>query len=328
MAAQTTRAFGERRALGPLNIQNNRPEARPTKPLNQQQSTHYTNYLAGQENQFSYHENKASLVNKTSNAASSCHGLGSKNNVSFQIYDEGIYSQEMSTKPCDDERLLSDNIEAVKKELNSFLIDTIEKNSSELSERESNKENRSTLSYVEDSFMAVDSKENSVAGDSVLDQSEISYVQHCGQFDRFADYADDILPYMLMKERKYMPDPFYMNSQPNINSKMRSILVDWLVDVADEYKIRDETLFLAISYIDRFVYSLRLIVFLPNLLILKLDFYQRSPLAGKSFSFWELRLCLLPPSTRRFIHLKSANLYISPTIRSTSFRFYKWRSLF
>ncbi|OTF73123.1 hypothetical protein BLA29_010413, partial [Euroglyphus maynei] len=32
---------------------------------------------------------------------------------------------------------------------------------------------------------------------------------------------------------------------------MRSILVDWLVDVADEYKLKDETLFLAINYIDR-----------------------------------------------------------------------------
>jgi len=34
---------------------------------------------------------------------------------------------------------------------------------------------------------------------------------------------------------------------------MRSILVDWLVEVADEYNLNGETLFLAASYIDRFL---------------------------------------------------------------------------
>ena len=34
---------------------------------------------------------------------------------------------------------------------------------------------------------------------------------------------------------------------------MRSILVDWLVEVAEEYKLHTETLYLAVSYIDRFL---------------------------------------------------------------------------
>merc|ERR1711936_1410348 len=34
---------------------------------------------------------------------------------------------------------------------------------------------------------------------------------------------------------------------------MRSILVDWLVEVAEEYKLQTETLYLAVSYIDRFL---------------------------------------------------------------------------
>ena len=36
----------------------------------------------------------------------------------------------------------------------------------------------------------------------------------------------------------------------------RSILVDWLVEVGEEYKLQTETLFLAVSYIDRYRYSI------------------------------------------------------------------------
>ena len=36
---------------------------------------------------------------------------------------------------------------------------------------------------------------------------------------------------------------------------MRGILVDWLVEVAQEYKLVSETLFLAVNYIDRYLSS-------------------------------------------------------------------------
>ena len=34
---------------------------------------------------------------------------------------------------------------------------------------------------------------------------------------------------------------------------MRSILVEWLVEVAEEYNLELETLYLTISYLDRFL---------------------------------------------------------------------------
>ena len=45
----------------------------------------------------------------------------------------------------------------------------------------------------------------------------------------------------------------YMTKQPDITFAMRSILVDWLVEVGEEYKLHSETLFLAVNYIDRFL---------------------------------------------------------------------------
>lgn len=44
-----------------------------------------------------------------------------------------------------------------------------------------------------------------------------------------------------------------MRKQPDINDSMRTILVDWLVEVSEEYRLNTETLYLAVNYIDRFL---------------------------------------------------------------------------
>ena len=44
-----------------------------------------------------------------------------------------------------------------------------------------------------------------------------------------------------------------MKKQPDITSSMRSILVDWLIEVGEEYKLHRETLCLAVNYVDRFL---------------------------------------------------------------------------
>lgn len=52
---------------------------------------------------------------------------------------------------------------------------------------------------------------------------------------------------------RYRPKPHYMMKQPDITSGMRAILVDWLVEVGEEYKLHSETLYLAVNYLDRFL---------------------------------------------------------------------------
>lgn len=44
-----------------------------------------------------------------------------------------------------------------------------------------------------------------------------------------------------------------MQVQNDINPVMRGILVDWLVEVAEEYKLSQENLFLSTNYVDRFL---------------------------------------------------------------------------
>eukprot|EP00037_Helgoeca_nana_P002367 m.33360 g.33360 ORF g.33360 m.33360 type:complete len:396 (-) comp12538_c0_seq1:92-1279(-) len=67
------------------------------------------------------------------------------------------------------------------------------------------------------------------------------------------EYVDEIFEYLQATESKFMPKPKYMRKQKDINHSMRSILADWLIEVAQEYKLDPQTLFIAVGYIDRFL---------------------------------------------------------------------------
>ena len=48
-------------------------------------------------------------------------------------------------------------------------------------------------------------------------------------------------------------NPNYMLHQTEINHKMRAILIDWLVNVHSKYQLHSNTLFLTVSFIDRYL---------------------------------------------------------------------------
>ncbi|KYO26432.1 cyclin-A1 isoform A [Alligator mississippiensis] len=92
------------------------------------------------------------------------------------------------------------------------------------------------------------------------DQLDASFQsQHEDQVDNNTDvmnvgeYAEDIHQYLREAEVRYRPKPYYMRKQPDITAGMRAILVDWLVEVGEEYKLRTETLYLAVNFLDRFL---------------------------------------------------------------------------
>lgn len=66
------------------------------------------------------------------------------------------------------------------------------------------------------------------------------------------EYVEDIYSfYKIAEDESRVRD--YMASQPDINEKMRSILVDWLIEVHYKFELRKETLYLTINIIDRFL---------------------------------------------------------------------------
>lgn len=52
---------------------------------------------------------------------------------------------------------------------------------------------------------------------------------------------------------KYHVDPNYMSNQPEVNAKMRAILIDWLILVHIRFTLLQETLYLTVSIIDRYL---------------------------------------------------------------------------
>jgi G2/mitotic-specific cyclin 2 len=50
-----------------------------------------------------------------------------------------------------------------------------------------------------------------------------------------------------------MPNEYYIDQQKELTWKMRSILLDWLVEVHTKFRLLPETLFLTANLIDRFL---------------------------------------------------------------------------
>ncbi|EOA13582.1 hypothetical protein CARUB_v10026648mg [Capsella rubella] len=71
-----------------------------------------------------------------------------------------------------------------------------------------------------------------------------------------APYVTSIFEYLRDLEGKVKSRPlidYIERIQKDVTSNMRGVLVDWLVEVAEEYKLLSDTLYLAVSYIDRFL---------------------------------------------------------------------------
>ena len=69
------------------------------------------------------------------------------------------------------------------------------------------------------------------------------------------EYIDDILNNILEEEKnlKLKINPSYFEFQSDINSKMRAILIDWLIDVHLKFNCKQETLFITIYIIDTYL---------------------------------------------------------------------------
>lgn len=68
----------------------------------------------------------------------------------------------------------------------------------------------------------------------------------------YDEYQTEIFEYLYYSEEGKSIDSNYMSKiQSDITPGMRSVLVDWLVEVAQEYNLCTETLFLSVIYIDR-----------------------------------------------------------------------------
>ena len=55
------------------------------------------------------------------------------------------------------------------------------------------------------------------------------------------------------QQGKFHVEPTYIANQVQINAKMRAILIDWLIQVHLRFTLLQETLYLTVSIIDRYL---------------------------------------------------------------------------
>ncbi|KAG8389765.1 hypothetical protein BUALT_Bualt01G0012600 [Buddleja alternifolia] len=94
-----------------------------------------------------------------------------------------------------------------------------------------------------DILASVKSDENIVDVDENLDDPQLC-----------ATIACDIYKHLRASEINKRPATNFMERvQKDINPSMRAILIDWLVEVSEEYRLVPDTLYLAVNYIDRYL---------------------------------------------------------------------------
>ncbi|KAJ9674962.1 hypothetical protein PVL29_024085 [Vitis rotundifolia] len=67
------------------------------------------------------------------------------------------------------------------------------------------------------------------------------------------EYIDEIYAHYRKTESSSCVSPDYMSQQFDINDRMRGILIDWLIEVHYKFELMDETLYLTVNLIDRFL---------------------------------------------------------------------------
>lgn len=68
-----------------------------------------------------------------------------------------------------------------------------------------------------------------------------------------SEFIDDIMVHMFKTEKNFVAEFGYMLKQKEFTENMRFILVDWLVEVHHKFKLWEESLFLTVSLIDRYL---------------------------------------------------------------------------
>lgn len=68
-----------------------------------------------------------------------------------------------------------------------------------------------------------------------------------------AEYVKDIYSYLRRSERRFNPKTDYMHHQTEITEKMRMILIDWLIQVHSKFHLIQETLYLTVYILDRYL---------------------------------------------------------------------------
>jgi len=129
----------------------------------------------------------------------------------------------------------------------------IERNEEEEEEKEV-KEKTSLLETVKASAEKNKLKDNEEFQKDVQDWEDLD-AEDVNDPSMVSEYVNEIFDYMRELEKTTMPNPKYMDHQEKLSWKMRTVLIDWLIDIHNQFRLLPETLYLAVNIVDRFLSS-------------------------------------------------------------------------
>jgi hypothetical protein len=171
----------------------------------------------------------------------------------FEKTEESLYVSALEDIPSDASRLSDSH----KHESVSSADSSVERTSTSTQSSASSSSfvTSSQTSEDDDAFVTVTATASAAA-------SDVSYKMPHGVVDfdkenwndpyQVSHYAKDIFDYLRTREVNYSIKD-YIGSQPELSKWMRSLLVDWMVEVQESFELNHETLYLAVKIVDTYL---------------------------------------------------------------------------
>lgn len=67
------------------------------------------------------------------------------------------------------------------------------------------------------------------------------------------DYSEEIIAYMSSMDNSTLASAELMDMQPELQWFMRSYLIDFIIEVHQQFRLRPEVLYLAMNIVDRYI---------------------------------------------------------------------------
>jgi hypothetical protein len=131
---------------------------------------------------------------------------------------------------------------------------TIEKKEIEEKKENNEKEEVSLLETLKTSIDNNKLKDNEEFQKDLQDWEDLD-AEDANDPSMVSEYVNEIFDYMRELEKTTMPNPKYMDHQEKLSWKMRTVLIDWLIDIHNQFRLLPETLYLAVNIVDRFLSS-------------------------------------------------------------------------
>ena len=103
--------------------------------------------------------------------------------------------------------------------------------------------------FTENTFFPQSISQENINKDTIMqEETKFPVFQHETGFE----FTQQTLEHLIKKEYEYSPNcNYFKNLQKVITPYMRAILIDWMMEVCNEFTLKRETFHLAVNYVDR-----------------------------------------------------------------------------